>query len=147
MGKTILVVVMCTGLVGCQVSTALTSVATFDRLHAASMMRAPWNGMYTLYLLPSDPKAKRTVVQTAHLKINDPLGFGHRETGPVAVAGELEVPLAAGEYESVMQPDPGQTDGLATTGLVVLITAMVVGILLAILIVNVDQSLKHFPGP
>jgi hypothetical protein len=138
--RIVLIAAMCVALVGCQVSTAPTSVATFDRLHAVSMMRAPWNGVYTLYLLPSDRKGKHTVVQTAHLKIDDALGFRHRETGPVAVAGELEVPLAEGEYEWVMQPDPGQTNGLATTALVVLIVAVVVGIIIAVIAVNVDES-------
>ena len=143
MGRTILAVVMCVALVGCQVSTAPTSVATFDRHHGVSMLRAPWNGVYTLYLLPSDPRGKRTVVQTAHLKVDDPLGFRQRQAGPVAVAGELEVPLATGEYEWVMQPDPGQTNGLATTALVVLMTAVVIGIIIAVIDVNANRNALH----
>jgi hypothetical protein len=52
----------------------------------------------------------------------------------------LEVPLAAGEYEWVMQPDKGQTNGLATAALVVLIAAVVVGIIIAVVAVSVNQS-------
>lgn len=132
MGRTILVAAMCIGLVGCQVSTAPTGVARLDRRHAVSMMRAPWNGQYTLYRLPADRKGQRSVVQSAHLKKNDPLGFRKRQTGPVAVAGELEVALAPGEYEWVMKPDPGQPNWLATTALVVLVAAVIVGVIYAI---------------
>lgn len=108
------------------------------------MMRAPWNGQYTLYLV--EPQGQRKSIQTAHLKRDDPLGFRQRETGPVAVAGELELPLTAGEYEWVMQADKGQTNALATTGLVVLITAVVVGIFIAVLTIEVNNSLKgHGP--
>ena len=133
MGKTILVAAMCLGLVGCQVSTAPTGVARLDRRHAVSMMRAPWNGQYTLYRLPADRKGQRSVVQSAHLKKNDPLGFRQRQTGPVAVAGDMEVPLGPGEYEWVMQPDPGQTNVLATTILIaIVVVAVTVGVIYAI---------------
>ena len=104
-------------------------------------MRAPWNGQYTLYLVQS--KGQRKSIQMAHLKKDDPLGFRQRETGPVAVAGELELPLPAGEYEWVMQADQGQPNWLATTGLVVLIAAVVVGILIAVVAIEVNNSLNH----
>jgi len=131
---------MCVALVGCQVSTAPARVAQFDRGHGVSMMRAPWNGQYTLYRLPPDPKGRRTVVQTAHLKKNDPLGFRQRDAGAVAMAGELEVPLGPGEYEWVMQADTGQPNWLATTGLIVLIAAAVVGIFALILYIEFVES-------
>jgi hypothetical protein len=136
-----LILVMCASLIGCQISTAPTGVSQFDQHHAVSMMRAPWNGQYTLYLVQS--KGQRKSIQMAHLKKDDPLGFRQRETGPVAVAGELELPLPAGEYEWVMQADQGQPNWLATTGLVVLIAAVVVGILIAVVAIEVNNSLNH----
>ncbi|HEY8748858.1 MAG TPA: hypothetical protein VIM11_12835, partial [Tepidisphaeraceae bacterium] len=146
MGRAILIGLLCVGLVGCQASTSPDRVAQLDRHHAVSMMRAAWDGQYTLYLLPSDPKGKRTVVQTAYLKKNDPLGFRQRETGAVAVAGEMEVPLTSGEYEWVMQADKGQTDYLATTGLVLVIVAVVVGVLVIIIAANTHIHLQANPG-
>ena len=142
MGRAALVAVICVGLVGCQVSTAPTGVARLDRRHGVSMMRVPWNGQYTLYRLPPDPKGHRTLVQTAHLKKNDPLGFRQRDTGAVAVAGELEVPLGQGEYEWVMQADPGQPNWLATTGLVVLIAVVVAGVAVIIFAVALNRAIS-----
>ena len=135
---------MCAALIGCQVSTAPTSVSQFDRHHGVGMLRAPWNGQYTLYRLPSDPKGQRTVIQTARLRKNDPLGFRQREAGPVAVAGELEVPLPDGRYQWIMQADKGQTNWLATTGLVALIGVVAAGILYTVLVVSVNESLKNW---
>lgn len=130
---------MCVGLVGCQVSTAPTPVAELDRTHAVSMIRAAWNGQYALYLVAGNRKGQRTVVRSAHLKKNDPLGFRQRDTGPVAVAGDLEVPLQPGRYEWVMQPDPGQRNWLAT----VLLTAVIVGATIAIIsVVAIEAAAK-----
>lgn len=143
MGRLVLVVAMCVGLIGCQVSTAPTGVARLDREHAVSMMRAPWNGQYTLYLLPSDRKGQRSVVQTAHLKKNEPLGFRQRDTGPVAVAGDLEVPVGPGEYEWVMKPDPGQPNWLGTVGLVVLIVAIGAGVVVILYAIAAQEAVDH----
>ena len=143
MRRATLIAVMCVALVGCQVSTTPTPVADFDRHHGVSMMRAPWNGQYTLYLVPADRKAQRTVVQSAHLKKNDPLGFRQRETGPVAAAGDLEVPLQPGQYEWVMQPDPGQPNWVATVLLTVLIVGATVATIYILGELAVEESLNH----
>src|SRR5579884_3565652 len=110
MPRAVLVTLMCLGIVGCQVSTAPTEVARLDREHAVSMMRAPWDGRYTLYA--TDLRDQRTVVQSTHLKKDDPLGFRQRQAGPVAVAADAEVPLGSGRYEWVMEPDRGQVNWL-----------------------------------
>jgi hypothetical protein len=121
-------------LAGCQVSTAPQTVATIGDHNAPSMARAPWTGSFTLYkILSEGKKPQKTAVQSVHLKKDEPLGFRVRETGPVAVAGDLEIPAPDGKYQWVMQPDPGQTDPLATTILVVVITAIVVGVIILLL--------------
>lgn len=144
LSRRFLVAAMCVALIGCQVSTSPTRVSQLDQHHGVAMMRAPWNGQYTLYLLPPNPKGERKIITSARLRKNDPLGFRQRESGPVAVAGELEVPLADGQYEWVMQADKGQTNWLATAGLVALIVAVAGGIFVAVVAVSVDQALKHF---
>src|SRR5690242_19804060 len=84
-------------LTGCQVSTSPQTVATVGGRNAPSMLRAPWTGSYTLYkVVGSGKKSQRSVVQSVHLKKDDPLGFRARETGLVAVAGDLEVPISDG---------------------------------------------------
>ena len=148
MRREALIAMMCVGLIGCQVSTAPQTVAELDRRHGVMMTRAGWRGQYTLYLLPANPKGQWRVVQTAHLNKDDPLGFRQRESGPVAIAGDLEVPLETGEYRWVMRADAGQVNGWATAGVVVLAVAVVGGILLAIFVASVNQSLKghvHIP--
>ena len=144
MARRSLIALMCVALIGCQVSTAPTRVSQFDEHHGVAMLRAPWDGQYTLYLLVSGPKGQKKEVQTARLKKNDPFGFRQRDAGPVAVAGELEVPLADGQYEWIMQADKGQTNWLATTGLVALIVAVAAGIFVAVVTISVDESLKHW---
>jgi hypothetical protein len=141
--RPVLIAAMCLALIGCQVSTAPTSVAQLDQRHALSATRTQWIGQYTLYRLPATPKEPRTVVHTLHLGKNERLGFIQRESGVVAVAGDLEIPLATGSYEWVMQADSGQVNGWATAGLVVLITGVVVGILLAVLVITADQGLSN----
>ena len=126
-------------LAGCQVSTSPQTVATVGGRNAPSMMRAPWIGTYTLYkIIPDGKQSQKTAVQTVHLKKDDPLGFRARETGPVAVAADLEIPVDGGTYQWVMQPDPGQTDAVATTILVVVIVAAI-GITIAI----ISNDLSH----
>ena len=144
MMRAILVAAMCVALVGCQVSTAPTPVADFDRRHGVSMIRAAWNGQYTLYRLPADKKGQRTVVQSAHLKKDEPLGFRQRDTGPVAVAGDLEVPLQPGQYEWVMQPDPGQPNWVATALLVVVIVGATVAIVYVLAEAAAADAASHF---
>jgi hypothetical protein len=142
----VLVGVMCVGLIGCQVSTAPTPVARFDRRHAVSMMTAPWDGQYALEQDSPEPKAPRKVIQTAHLRKGEPLGFRQRETGVVAVAGELEVPLGPGAYQWEMRADKGQADTFMTVVLITVIVVVVVGIVVAVVAVKIDNNLKHSLG-
>src|SRR5882724_10991667 len=92
---------------GCHVSTAPSPVATLGEKHAPSMTRAPWRGTFTLYRSPPGQQAQETVVQTVHLQKDEQVGFRVRESGVVAVAGDLELPVSDGAYQWVMTPDPG----------------------------------------
>lgn len=141
--RALLVIATCVGLVGCQVSTTPTPVAQFDRGHGVAMMRAPWDGQYTLYLLAPEGNGRRTLVQAAHLKRNDPLGFRQRDAGPVAVADGLEVPLGDGSYEWVMQPDPGQPNWVATTLLTVVIVGATVGTVAILGYLAAEDAASH----
>ena len=129
-------------LAGCQVSTSPQIVATISDRNAPSMLRAPWTGSYTLYkIIPAEKKSQKPqniAVQTVHLKKDEPLGFRVREKGPVAVAANLEIPVADGTYEWIMQADPGQTDPVLTTLLVVVIVAAIV-----ITIAIINNELSH----
>jgi len=134
-------------LAGCTAGTSPETVATVGGGNAPSMMRAPWTGSYTLYkVVGSGKKSQRTAVQSVHLKKDDPLGFRARETGQVAVAGDLEVPVSDGTYQWVMQADPGQPDPFATTILVIVIVVVVVGITIAVVYSAAEHGLKlgHF---
>jgi hypothetical protein len=121
-----LIITMCIALIGCEVTTSPTTVSQWDRRHALSMRRAPWDGQYTLSQVPADPKSPAKVIHSMHLKKGEELGFRQRETGVVAVADDSEIPIGPGEYQWVLRADPGQTDGVATT---ILITAIVVVLL------------------
>jgi hypothetical protein len=141
--RSFLVGILCISLVGCQVSTAPTQVSQFDGRHAVAMMRAPWNGEYALYLLPPDRKGPRKQIQTAHLQKNDPLGFRQRETGPVAVVGELEIPLNPGDYQWEMQADKGQIDWFTSSVLIAVTVIVVAGIIAIIVAVQVNHAVHH----
>jgi hypothetical protein len=132
--------VMCACLVGCQVSTAPTDVARWDRQHPVSIMRAPWDGNYTLQTTETGTKGPRKNLQTVHLKKAEELGFRQREGAVVAAAGALEVELSPGEYRWVMIADKGQTDGFTTTVLIVAIVVATVAtiVFLATLRISVD---------
>ena len=124
--RAILIALMCLALIGCEVSTSPTTVSQWDRRHPLSMMRAPYDGQYTLSQVPADPKATGKVLHSVHLRKGEELGFRQRETGVVAVADDSETPLEPGEYQWIMRADAGQTDGLSTT---ILITVIVVVLL------------------
>ncbi len=121
-----LIITMCIALIGCEVTTSPTTVSQWDRRHALSMRRAPWDGQYTLSQVPPDPKSRAKVIHSVHLKKGEELGFRQRETGVVAVADDSEIPIGPGDYQWELRADPGQTDGVATT---ILITAIVVVLL------------------
>lgn len=144
MGRSVIAVVAClaVALAGCQVSTAPKSVLKI-REPQATMMRAPWNGQYTLYHRP-DERSPKTVVQSAHLRKGDPLGFRRRDSGIVAVADEWEAPIAPGTYEWVMQPDAGQTDPVATAILIAVV--VVVAAVAAIVIWSAIDFENNFGG-
>ena len=124
-----------TVLAGCHVSTSPRPVSHLGDGKPPSMRQAEWDGQYTLYQIPADKTAARSVVQSVHLKKADALGFRVRETGVVAVAGDLEIPVATGVYEWVMAPDPGQTDPVATAILVTVIVVAVVAVTAAIVVI------------
>jgi len=118
-------------LAGCHVSTSPQSVAILNDKKPPSMIRARWNGQYALYPISADKKAPRIPVRSVHLKKDDPLGFRIRETGVVAAAGDLEVPVSTGAYEWIMSPDPDQIDPLATGILITVIVIVVVAVVVA----------------
>jgi len=135
-------------LTSCQVSTSPETVATVGGRNAPTMMRAPWNGSYTLYkVFGSGKKSQRTAVQSVHLKKDDALGFRARETGQVAVAGDLEVPVSDGTYQWVMQADPGQPDPLATTILVIVIVVVVIGVAVIAVALYSQHVADHLFSP
>lgn len=134
MRRAALILVMCVGVVllGCGASTAPQRLSGFGEREAPMMMRAPYDGRYVLYrIVQSAPGKKvRTAVESMHLKRSDPLGFRQRQAGPVAVGGELEIPLAdSGNYEWIMQADAGQVDWVKTVVLVAVIVVIVAGAL------------------
>lgn len=141
-----LVIVTCLGLVllGCGASTDPQRLLTLGDHNAPTMMRAPYNGQYTLYAFDPDATGKqtrKTTVTSVRLKHGDPLGFRQRQTGAVAVAAELEIPLApADRYEWVMQADKGQTDVVKTVVLIGVIVAVVLGIVIAIAVIQFNND-------
>ena len=126
MGPSAVAVVTClaVALAGCQVSTAPKTVVTVSEPQGPTMIRAPWNGEYTLYFLPAD-RSQKSVVQAAHLKKGDPLGFRRRDSGIVAAAGDWEGPIGRGSYEWVMKADPGQTDPVGTAIVIAVVVVVV----------------------
>ena len=137
MGRTLITILttIATALAGCQVSTSPKPVSHLGDGKPPSMTRAEWDGQYTLYQIPADKKAPRSAVQTVHLKKADAVGFRVRETGVVAVAGDLETTVAIGVYEWVMAPDPGQRDPVATAILVTVIVVAVIAVTAAIVVI------------
>ena len=125
--KLIVVAVSCVAisLCGCTVSTDPKSVSRLDQKTPISIMRAEWSGKYTLYRIPEGGKTEWEEIQAVHLKKGEELGFRSRESGIVAVAGGLEVPVSNGVYEWIMIPYSGQVDPLAT-GIFVAVSAIVV---------------------
>ena len=121
-----LILAMSVSLIGCEVATSPATVSQWDRRHALSVRHAPWDGQYTLSQAPPDPKSPGKIIHSVHLKKGEELGFRQRETGIVAVADDLEIPLGPGEYQWVLRADPGQTDGVATT---IVIAAIVIVLL------------------
>jgi hypothetical protein len=141
------VIVMCLGLVllGCGASTEPQRLLSVGDHAAPTMMQAPYNGQYTLYAVTMDAKGKeksRKTVTSLRLKRGDALGFRQRQIGAVAVAAELEIPLApTGAYEWVMQADAGQVDFVKTVVLVAVIVVVVFGIVVA---VEYAAAYNHF---
>lgn len=133
MGRSMVALVTClaVALAGCQVSTAPKTVVTVREPQGPTMIRAPWNGEYTLYIVPADGSGK-SVVQPTHLKKGDPLGFRRRESGIVAVAADWEEAIGRGSYAWVMKPDPGQTDPVATA---IVIAVVVVAVSAAAIVI------------
>ena len=145
MGRSMVAMVTClaVALAGCQVSTAPKTVVTVRDPQGPAMIRAAWNGQYTLYVRSAD-RSQKTVVQATHLKKGDALGFRRRDSGIVAVAADWEAPIGAGSYEWVMRPDPGQTDPVATAILIAVV--VVVAAVTAIVIWSVVDFENNFVG-
>lgn len=136
MWKTCFVPFLClaVGLCGCHVNTAPRTVSHLGARTAPSMLRAAWNGSYSLYEVPADRRSARRLLQTTHLRQGEPLGFRARDNAVFAVAADLEVPVGAGAYEWVMTADPGQNDPTATGWLVGTIVVVAVVIVVVILV-------------
>ena len=145
MGRSVIAVLTClaVALAGCQVSTAPKTVASVREPQAPTMIRAPWNGEYTLYLIPAD-RAPKSVVQATHLRKGDPLGFRRRDGGIVAAAADWEAPIGPGSYEWVMKPDPGQTDPVASAILIAVVVVVATAAGLAIWAITDFRN--HFGG-
>lgn len=145
MRRLALILAMCVGviLLGCGASTAPQRLSGFGEREAPMMMRAPYDGRYTLNRVVQSGPGKKvlTPVDSMHLKRGDPLGFRQRQAGPVAVGGELETPLAdTGNYEWIMQADSGQVDWVKTIVLVAVIVVIVAGALILYAYVDVENN-------
>jgi hypothetical protein len=143
-----LVIIVSVGLVllGCGASTDPQRLLSVGDHAAPTMMRAPYNGQYTLYAVATDAKGRTThtaTVTTLRLRRGDALGFRQRQSGAVAVGAELEIPLApAGGYEWVMQADKGQVDIVKTVVLVAVVVAVVLGIVVAVVVAKTNSAIN-----
>jgi len=144
MQRTLIALLACAAVAtsGCRVGTMPTTVSRLDDRKPATMTRADWNGQYTLYHVSADRKAARETVQTVHLNKGEPIGFRTRESGVVAVAGELEVPIPGGTYLWVMVADSGQKDPVMTG---VLVTVIVVAVVVVGALICIAATVPYIP--